>query len=1187
MFRAIFLHEMRYWAKKPAPYLYFLSIFAIAFVSFAGTAGFFDPPKPGAATERLLNSPHELTYMLLYFNKLFLFLLPAIIGATICKDYEYRVHSILYSFPIRKIAYLPGKFLSGWLVVLLITAAAGLGIFLGELLPNLHTNKIGAFRLMGYLQAYGVFIVPNMLICGALIFVASTWFRNVYAGFAGVIFLLLLQIITENAFAHNGWLLAISDPFGQNTVAYLTRFWTLEEQNTRLIPVMGPVLLNRLLWLGIAAAAWGYTYRKFSFSQFALATQGKWRSRKTAISSAPEPLAATDLSEIAFQFGLLQQVKTTWKLARIDLHHLVKSWSFAGMSLAAFTAVLFVLLRVIHTSDMTLLPATRIVLAVPAYFFTGIVILITFVYTGLLVNRERTHGMAQLVGTTPMPGWVFLFAKLLAILMVQALLLLGLMLTGMLIQLFSGYGNLEPGLYLFHLYGLLFPLLAIWALAALFVHTLTSQTYIGLFVLILGWLGAGNLPKVGISSRLFLFNVSDILSYSDLDGYGNEVAPYLLLKGYWLLVSFLLITGAYLLWIRAFPLSLKSRLQEAKTRFTRPVQLLVLGLLAGMGFVGSRIYLAERPLFAAAAARSDSAFASMKATYSRYAQLVQPKIVRMRVNLDLYPQTQRFEARGNYTLHNTSSQAIDTLLVKTGFDEITELKPDRATRSIQSDEQAKYTLIVLRQPLLPDDSLRLHFFIRNTPNTFFERNSGVLVNGTFLRQDIFPRMGYLWEAQSPASADSSAGNRNYQAPDADRIDFACTISTSEEQMAFAPGNVKKTWTDQGRRYFVYQPDQPVKFAFGFQSGQYEVWEEQWQGLTLSIYHHPSHTHNLAAMIAGLKASLAYNTQYFGPYPFTSVRIVEFPQSEGTFATAFVNQLPLSEARFIANPAADTKVNLPFYVPAHELTHHWWGNELLPADAPGALMITESITESLSLHIYERQQGAAQALKFLDLQRERYLRGRTGEQKSEPPLMQVRDEQSYLAYGKGTLAFHTLSHYLGEAQLNQVLKAFLNAYKNQGPPYPTATELVARLKAATPDSLQYLIHDLFETVTFYDNALESATSTRLESGVFRVNLTLAIRKQRVGTAVDSSENERQASLPLADFVEISILDAEGHTLALETHRITQSPQRLSLFVNKVPKQVVLDPHRLLLDKDREDYTLKIEPGPLTGTQETGR
>ena len=145
------------------------------------------------------------------------------------------------------------------------------------------------------------------------------------------------------------------------------------------------------------------------------------------------------------------------------------------MGLMALATVMVTLARVTNTGEMTLLPLTRIVLAVPAFFFTGIVILLSFLYAGMLVQRDRASGMHGLTGVTPAPDWVFLLSKTLALLKMQALLLLLLLLAGVLLQSYNGYTHLEIGLYLFHLFVLVLPVLAIWTFAAVSVHTLVPN----------------------------------------------------------------------------------------------------------------------------------------------------------------------------------------------------------------------------------------------------------------------------------------------------------------------------------------------------------------------------------------------------------------------------------------------------------------------------------------------------------------------------------------------------------------------------------------------------------------------------------------------------------------------------------------------------------------------------------------
>ena len=241
MLSFIYLYELKYWLRKPIIYIYFGVFFCFSLVSFLGTGGFFDEPIKATETVRFLNSPHELNYLFQYLGKLFLFLIPAIIGTSIYKDFKYKVYPVLYSYPIDKKAYLTGKFLGAFTIVVVIALSTGVAFLLGEMLLGNENPKIGLFNMIGYLQAYLIFLIPNLFVFGVFVFAIVALSRNIYSGFILVIFLFLLQLITENSFQGNDLLIAITDPFGQNAVGFETQFWTLTEQNSKLIPIYGAI----------------------------------------------------------------------------------------------------------------------------------------------------------------------------------------------------------------------------------------------------------------------------------------------------------------------------------------------------------------------------------------------------------------------------------------------------------------------------------------------------------------------------------------------------------------------------------------------------------------------------------------------------------------------------------------------------------------------------------------------------------------------------------------------------------------------------------------------------------------------------------------------------------------------------------------------------------------------------------
>ena len=1161
MFKHIFLYELKYWFKKPVLYVYLVVFSALAFIAIAGTGGLFDPPTLTKAV-RLINSPFEINYLLQYFNKLMLFLLPAIIGATVYKDFKDNTHSILYSFPIKKKDYLLGKFLSGLTLVFGIAITVTVVMILTEYLPGLDPNKKGEFRLVGYLQAFLLYTVPNLLFYGAIVFAVVAYFRNIYAGFVIILILFLLQNITQNMFS--GVSIALLDPFGQNAVLYETQYWTLEDKNMKLIPVWGVALYNRIVWLFFTILITGYVYRKFALTEHPSSTLFKKKGEKRQTKKSIRGGINIQLPKVSYKFSNYQQLKKSWLLSMVNFRSIVKSKMFYLIIAFGILAVLFAIARVTNNSEMTILPVTNIVLTIPAFFFTTIIMLLTFIYSGMLVHKDQVSNINQLVDATPIPNSTLLLSKILAIIKMQVVLLFIMMLSGIIIQIYNDYYNFEIGVYVFDLFIVKFSGLMIWAFASVFIHTLLRNTYLGIFILLMGWFGVSGLQQIGIDSLLILFNFSEPMQYSDINGYGHQLASYFLVKGYWFLFGILIVIVSYLLWIRGMHQSIRERLFFAKTRCTRKVK--IIGGLVLIGFVvlGFTIHKEENKEETISTREQDNAFDQFEKSFSKYAKIeTQPKVTDMNLNIDIFPEANELEVQGSYTLLNTSQQVIDTILVKTGFKETTSFTLDRASEIVDQDTYVKFSVVKLEKGLAPKDSIQLNFKLKSKPNTLFKNNSNVLHNGTFFKNNIFPRIGYFLNATKKHPSDSTSSSKHYYSLDSDFISLQTVISTSQNQIAIAPGYLKRTWKEDKRNYFEYKTDTKIKNSLSFSSGIFEIEKENYKNVALEIYHHEDHKYNLTKMKEGLKAALDYNTKHFGAYQFTEARIIEFPITEGTYASVMANSIPTSEMRFIAN-SSDETIDISFYTIAHELTHQWWANQVVPADALGAIMLSESITEYISLNIFEERYGKEKKLDFLKMQHDRYIKGRTSETTIEP-LLYLVDDQQYLAYGKGTIAFNTLSHYLGKEKMHRILKDFFMEYQNKEAPYPTSIELVERFRKTMPDSLKYMVKDLFETVTFYDTKIENVALHSSKKDTYEVEVDFTVSKHR--------NREEEASLNLNDYIEIGLYTEDEELISLEVLKISQKSNQIRFHLKQKPNKVVIDPNYLLIEKNNDNNVFR--------------
>jgi len=116
--------------------------------------------------------------------------------------------------------------------------------------------------------------------------------------------------------------------------------------------------------------------------------------------------------------------------------------------------------------------------------------------------------------------------------------------------------------------------------------------------------------------------------------------------------------------------------------------------------------------------------------------------------------------------------------------------------------------------------------------------------------------------------------------------------------------------------------------------------------------------------------------------------------------------------------------------------------------------------------------------------------------------------------------------IGEDNVNAALKDMIDSFAYRKPPYPTSFDLVDRFAAHTPDSLKYLIKDLFYDITLFNNRTLDASYKKLADGKFEVTINVQSEKFKA----DSLGKETKVAI--ADWIEIGALakPAEGKRLA---------------------------------------------------------
>jgi ABC-2 type transport system permease protein len=1184
--------------------------------AMASSLGIFDSFSVTTASNAFSNSPIALNGIINGLSVLTYFLLPSIIGASVYRDFKYNMHTILFSYPFTKTDYLCGKFLSSLLVVILIVLAIGLGAFCASFLPYINHDLLGPVSIIAYLQIYFVFVIPNLFFYGVIIFAVVTITRNISVGFITVILLLFVQAMVGSFTndADNRFITGFLDPFGSEALSYYTKYWTVAEQNVNLLPFEGVIIYNRLLWLGISLLVFGFLYRYFSFTQSAL-TFGKSKKEERVIKNNFGGITRINLPETKFDYSNKQNLTTAWNLSKVDFRFIVKNWIFISIVIVGLVFILLTSLSAGEVFGTKTYPVTWQMLLLPGSAFSLFINVLTFLFAGILVHRGATTRMNFLIDVTPIPNWVLLFSKFLALLKMQIVLLIVIIIGGIAIQTYSGYFNFEIGHYLFELYGIKLIHFVIWAFLALFIQTLFKNYLLGFFVLLLLSIGLVFLPNIGVEQAVFKFNSDTGFQYSDMNGYGSTLPLYYVYKIYWFLLGLTLLGLSLLFWTRGMGQSAKARLIDAKNRFTGKTAVLIVVSILGFLTLGSTIYYQDNVVNEHRSRQEgEKSRVEWEKKYKKYQNYAQPRITDIKVDLDLFPEERNFIGKGTYVLQNKSKEGIDSIFVNYN-DYETKLTFAKGTKLVSKDTVFNFNIYKLDKTLAPGESIVLSFEVKNKANTLFENNSPVIHNGTFINNGSFPSIGYsdngelndddvrkkygLKPKERMASPiDSIARKNNYISSDADWVTFETTVSTSGDQTAIAPGYLQKQWKVDGRNYFHYKMDQKMLNFYAYNSAQYEVKRDKWKNVNIEIYYHKGHEYNLDRMISGVKRSLDYYTANFSPYQHKQVRVMEYPRTEGSFAQSFANTIPFSEAiGFIASVDDENKdaVDYPFAVTSHEVAHQWWAHQVIGANVQGATMLSESLSEYSSLKVLEHQYGKSQMRKFLKTSLDRYLLGRTVESKKEKPLM-YNENQQYIHYEKGSLVFYALSDFIGEQKLNGVLKSYIKKVGYQEAPYTNSIELVALLKEATPDSLKYVITDMFETITLYDNRIKKATSKKLANGKYQVEIEFDVAKYKAddqGKRIFKDDKGKTlsykkkgdivetASFPLNDYIEIGVFTEETikdkkveKELYLKKYKINKIDNKVTIIVDEKPTEVGVDPYNKLIDANSNDNRKKL-------------
>jgi len=1158
------------------------------------------------------NGALTISVMVAFFSMLSIFFGAVFVVGGVMRDQVHNFLEITHSTPIKTGTMMITRMIGVYIAVFLCLFAFVVGLAFGQYIPWLATESLGAKNLLYFLQPTLVFVAINALLVSGIYTAVAAITRNKALVYVTAIALFLFYMVSGVMTPQSSpkWVIALVDPFGANALALATEFWPAAEQNTRMSPLGGYVGLNRLVWGGIAIFLYLATFKLFKRGLVA----GKVKNVQDAEIFSTQ---AISLLPAKTDYSAASAVKAFWARFKLEYLRTVKSIPF--MILAALCVAFFALITLIqlNLAPDPILPTNTLLVGMVFGSLSLPLLLIIIFFSGEIIWRDKVAGMTEIIDASPVKNWSLMAGKWAALMAIVFTIFAVGLAFGMTAQIFLGDVPVNPFIHFKFMVFRFVPTFALYCILVLFVQNFMPNRIVGMVasaaVLIFFVIGINFLPFV---HPLMEYGSVPAGGLSELNGFASLIR-FKWFGLYWGSLAALFTVLSIWLWRRGLQATLRARIKGLSKRLSIPSIALASLFLASFAGSGAYIYKSYNV---------DNEFRTTKQNELRRVKWEEllgdqlkapiPKIRSVDVEMQFSPSKQSSVIKGTYVLENANSEPLSEVYVSVPVShkrEILHLTIDGATlvtegENIKDIEDFGHQIFKFDPPFAPGAKTELAFELVQSPPVLGD-GSRILRNGTFVdnfasmphldirdrrltNPDKRRKYGLAERERAPDRTDMAARQVLFLGRSADRVDFKAKVCTDLGQIPIAPGKMIRKYEENGKACRDYQAINPILNFFSFLSADFEVIRDTWKdskGLNgkdvdLAIYFHGQHNYNTDLMMQAMKDSLDTFTEIFGPYQYNQIRIMEFPYRG--FAQAFAGTIPFSEnigfVRDPGDPDDNKSVDLATYVTMHEIGHQWFAHQIVPAYTKGFNVLSEGLTENAAMTAYERKLGWQKARRLLEQRAvQAYLTGRIVDRDDEPPLAKA-EQQGYLDYNKASWVFWGIKQNMGEEKMQNAIRGFLEEYGNKGAPYPTTIQLVDALRAAAPADMQGLITDYWDRIVFWKMSIDGDVKLagNDEDG-YAVSFTAKVDK-----LIASEEDGKETSVSeidgedLNEWVEIGFYDQDpkdtlgGEWLKLERVRVTKAETQFSFKLAQKPTHVLLDPRRLLIERNVTDNVKKI-------------
>ncbi len=1207
MFTKIFLFEIQNRVRKPAVYLYF-------FVVLIFTAGSFATGALPVGEKEHINAPYLIAFWCSAMTMMMMLISSSMMGTALYRDIEYNTRDYYLTYPITKAGYFWGRYLGSFAFMIIIASAMLFGIFIGTKLGPLmkwaDPAQYGPNTFIYYLYPFITIALPNIFFVSSLFFGLVAVTRNVKVIYFGGILLFLGYFISIFFLDHtnNQTAIVLSDPFSLNAVRFASNNTNSATQNTSLFELSGNFLVNRFIWGGVGLTVILFTYLRFNFEKFFSGKHDRAR-----IDEEHTPGGIAELKNTRVTFKKPYAINTLKSLTKIELLNIIRDnyfWFIVGTGSFFLGFVFWMGMRNYDVPDY---PRTVVLLDIFNDVFPFFIFFIILFYTGETLHRDRSTRYAFINDSLPPPNWVMNGSKIITLLILAMGLSLIPAVVGIIVQTFKGFFHFRLELYFIYVFFMLLPPLLEIVIFCYLVHVVINNKFVAHAIGATIWIGIFFLRTSGIFNyNLLLYSYTPQAWLNDMNGIGHMITPVSLFNIYWSLAAGLLIIIAALFFYRGVGTSLKERLRLVPGRFDKPTKtftaiLLILFLATGAYNYYNVSYLNN---FIAKWENTDRGIMYEK-KLKHYDSLAIPTVTAIKMDVDLYPHKKQAYTHAWVSVINKNNRPISQMLLDA--DGLTDYSITQNGKAVSYScpllyprgmfnffrpgyDTADFRLYTLDKPLAPGDSaifeVQSSVIHKGYTNDLYAAE--MLDNGTFFRGGL-PGIGYddddevsspyvrkksgLPEKkdEDPPQDDPVAINRLRAGKQAGLFQLDITVSTPIDQQAVAPGELVKSWQQNGRNMFHFVQGAPGTYPpFSILCARFEENRDSivhGHKVYIDVLHDPHHTANTARFITAYKESLKYFSEAYGDFPFNNIRLAETSQ----FGPRETSQPTLDTYAEYNNWNAhftdSNQYDFVSFNTARVAAQQWWRFKVAPNATIGSLVIPEGLPVYSALVFWEKKYGRENIRRELLNQLGFYLFIRHHLEEKEHPL--ITADKWFEWGGKAGVVLYGLRSLIGEDSMNRALREFEDAFafKKNGP-YAGANDLYDYLKRYTPDSLQYFLTDSWQKVTLYDNRVKTVTVNKTPGKEeYKITATVSIDKSWL-----NEKGEDAPAKDLNDYIDIGVfgkdIKASDGTMKMnpiyvKKYKLTRGDHSFIITVNSKPASVAVDPYGFLIDRKPED------------------